>query len=617
MSSSRDTPSFDLEGQIAVPFSVLFGKEKTREPEQKGTMMQSKQKAIPKVVTGLLVFSFLCVPDTGFAATLHVPGGYGTIQAGIDAAGAGDLVLVAPGTYAETIDFLGKAITVQGETRAAVTAIDGNQSGPVVTFDGGEGEASVIDGFTITNGDSAQGGGIYCNASSPTITNCAISGNNDIGHGEGGGVYCGLESSLMIEDCTISGNHAYDGGGIYIASSSLTITNCTISGNSVLGSGAAGGGVYSEYASLTITNCTISENSTQGFWDYYSGPGGGIYGYESTLTVAGCAVTGNSTSDGVGGGICLSHSLGAIDDCTITGNFAKSGGGGISCASSSPAITHCTISANSLSGDIYSGSNGGGIYCASSHPTIINCTIAENVADAFVGAIGGGIHCEDSDPVIRHCTISGNSLFSTIFDPQGGGIYCGSSSPEITNCVMWGDSAYEGPEIYVASGAPVVTYSDVEGGWPGAGNIAEDPLFVGGGDYHLTSASPCIDAGTDAGIYTDMDGDARPLLSGFDMGADEYDSPCWDGDGDGFYDETCGGDDCDDGDPLVYPGYPESDKMGNCADGKDNDCDGLTDADPECTPPCSTRMTPTSQPPMAFFFIPLLTLLILGRRLFG
>ena len=65
----------------------------------------------------------------------------------------------------------------------------------------------------------------------------------------------------------------------------------------------------------------------------------------------------------------------------------------------------------------------------------------------------------------------------------------------------------------------------MEGGWPGTGNIDEDPLFVGGGDYHLTASSPCIDTGTDAGVIEDMDCETRPYGPGFDMGADEYVPP--------------------------------------------------------------------------------------------
>jgi len=144
-------------------------------------------------------------------------------------------------------------------------------------------------------------------------------------------------------------------------------------------------------------------------------------------------------------------------------------------------------------------------------------TIRNGAAEWFNGAEdGGGIYCCDSsEPTITNCTISGNFAYF------GGGISCClSSSPTITNCILWGDFAPGGPEIFgLIEG---VTYSDVQGGYWGEGNIDADPLFVGGGDYHLTSGSPCIDTGTDAGVYTDIDGDARPMGAGFDMGSDEY-----------------------------------------------------------------------------------------------
>ena len=61
---------------------------------------------------------------------------------------------------------------------------------------------------------------------------------------------------------------------------------------------------------------------------------------------------------------------------------------------------------------------------------------------------------------------------------------------------------------------------------------------------------------------------------------------CPDADGDGFSDEACGGDDCDDTDPAVNPGAAEG-PAGDvtCSDGVDNDCNGLADGDePTCDP---------------------------------
>ena len=51
--------------------------------------------------------------STVFAGTIEVPNDFGTIQAAINAAGDGDVVVVAPGNYNEAINFIGKAITVQ------------------------------------------------------------------------------------------------------------------------------------------------------------------------------------------------------------------------------------------------------------------------------------------------------------------------------------------------------------------------------------------------------------------------------------------------------------------------------------------------------------------------
>ncbi|MFC1888963.1 choice-of-anchor Q domain-containing protein, partial [Thermodesulfobacteriota bacterium] len=103
-------------------------------------------------------------------------------------------------------------------------------------------------------------------------------------------------------------------------------------------------------------------------------------------------------------------------------------------------------------------------------------------------------------------------------------------------------------------------------------NINQDPLFLGGGDYHLLAGSPCIDAGADAGVYDDLDGLARPQGAGFDMGAYEYHTECWDDDEDGYEDGECGGVDCDDTDPEVNPGHPEVPD-----NGIDDDCDGQID----------------------------------------
>jgi hypothetical protein len=94
----------------------------------------------------------------------------------------------------------------------------------------------------------------------------------------------------------------------------------------------------------------------------------------------------------------------------------------------------------------------------------------------------------------------------------------------VKNSILWGDTATtSGNEINFDTSTITVTYSDIEGGWTGNGNINVDPLFVGNGDYHLQAGSPCIDAGTAEGAPTsDIDGDSRPQGAGYDIGSDEY-----------------------------------------------------------------------------------------------
>lgn len=537
---------------------------------------------IPSFSATFLIFTFSAFP--ALAATIHVPADQPTIQAGIDAALDGDLVLVAPGTYVENIGFPGRSITVRSEAGADVTLIDGNQVRSVVVFPGGGSEDMVLDGFTIANGNGMYsqtyyyGGGISCFGDSPTIANCTITGNSaDFG----GGINCYL-SSATIANCTISDNTASKlGGGICCIESSPTITTSTITENE---SSEKGGGIFALESTQTVENCTISENISR--------YGGGVYCDESALLIMACSISGNRSTHGDGGGICCVDSSSEMTDCTIVDNSADDWGGGVYFSAYvsvySQTITNCAITGNSASkgGGIFfdyvqtsvsssaitgstisenNATEGGGIFSYNHDLSVVNCMFTGNLA----GYSGGALRSIRSDSTIKHCTFSENSAL------YGGGIFGDNST--ITNSILWGDSAGTGDEIHPSSGSVVVAYSDIEGGWPGEGNIDADPLFLGGGDCHITKNSPCIDAGIDVGLYADIDGDERPQGLGFDMGADEH-PECWDADGDGHSDIACGGYDCDDTSPGVNPWAEEI-----CTGGIDEDCDGFTDIeDPEC-----------------------------------
>ena len=194
---------------------------------------------------------------------------------------------------------------------------------------------------------------------------------------------------------------------------------------------------------------------------------------------------------------------------------------------SHPTVTACVFSHNSVH-DI--GALGGGIFNSASSPEVTNSLFFAN----WVG-YGGCIRNESSSPTLTNCTVTGSTGVAT----YGGGVSNKSSSPTVANCIIWGNA---GAEFYNDNSTPSVTYSDVEGGYSGAGNIDLDPLFRSGDDLHLSTGSPCIEAGDNdavpAGITTDLDGVDRFLdadddgLFIVDMGAYEYFLDT-DGDGEG------------------------------------------------------------------------------------
>jgi hypothetical protein len=116
----------------------------------------------------------------------------------------------------------------------------------------------------------------------------------------------------------------------------------------------------------------------------------------------------------------------------------------------------------------------GAIYCEHSSPTIKNCIITGN--QATDPNIGSALCCISSHPVVINCTIAGN---------RGGrnaaGIILLSGAVVIKNSILWGNASRE--ILSMRPDGPSITYSDIAGGWPGAGNLDDDPLFIGPGRW--------------------------------------------------------------------------------------------------------------------------------------
>jgi hypothetical protein len=181
-----------------------------------------------------------------------------SIQAALDAAQAGDTIIVQSGTYTENLVFRGRQVTLKSAGGASATIIDGGGNGPVVTFEAGEQRDTVIEGFTLRNGagmkidglDYGHGGGILCRGSSPTIAGNVIEGNKadpaDGLFGLGGGI-CVVDASFpVISGNTIRNNTAESGGGIYIFATSdpdaTYSTPARVEGNTIAGNAAQLGG---------------------------------------------------------------------------------------------------------------------------------------------------------------------------------------------------------------------------------------------------------------------------------------------------------------------------------------------------------------------------------------
>jgi parallel beta-helix repeat protein/predicted outer membrane repeat protein len=330
----------------------------------------------------------------------------------------------------------------------------------------------------------------------------------------------GPNDMVIVSDGTYTGlgNHDIDfNGKSIIVRSENGPENCIIDCNGDTNNYRRGFYFHSsEDANSVLEGFTITNG-------YQVSDGGGIFCQSSSPTITNCIITENTVTEDDGGiphygaGIGLKHSDPTITWCRITDNNALGDcmGGGIRCYYSDPIIKNCIITGNS-------GFRGGAINCRYSSPEIINCLLTGNTAEEY----GGGIACKSGyhTPKITNCTISGNTA------DRGGAIDLITTTATITNCIFWGNSPSE--IAHTATGTAIVTYSNVQDGWAGEGNINANPLFASGDNYRLVFGSPCIDTGTNSppgGLpATDLDEIARPFDGDYDgnsvadMGAYEF-----------------------------------------------------------------------------------------------
>ena len=313
------------------------------------------------------------------------------------------------------------------ELRAEPTRADNSYH--VVTSNG-TGSTAVLDGFIIVAG----------NADGPESDDPTDDKYRQM---RGGGMY-NLSGSPIVVNCILSGNSAIYGGGMSNCEGHPSLIDCTFVWNSAA---RYGGWMDNCESEPILTNCTFSENSSS--W------GGGM--------------SNRTRSDPT------------LIDCTFSKNEVSWYGGGMINTDSDPTLTGCAFTGNEAR-------LGGGMRNSNSSPALTNCLIADNVAYCPYGPYtwgtlsgrGGGMYNSKSIATLTNCTLSGNCA-----GMQAGGICGRESMVMLTNCILRGNSL---PQI---SGDATVSYSNIQGGWPGEGNMDMDPLFVRPGrlQTHSTLAS--------------------------------------------------------------------------------------------------------------------------------
>lgn len=428
-----------------------------------------------------------------------------TVGYALDQAAAGDEILIAEGTYVETLP-INRDVSLLGGYEAAGWTRDIAAHPTVLDANGADNSVIVIspDNEVTLEGLIVQGanhvgidafGGILIDRSTVVVSGTVVQDNQAADNG--GGIYIqddGESASLTVIRSSILNNHtAANGGGIYASGQpTVTLEYVVVQGNEAVGEG---GGLAAD--AVTIHNSQIVSNTS-------SFQGGGIFGrvvhiYDSEISY-------NEVS-GVG----------------------ELGDGGLSIHGFQPELhlENSLVRHNRAVGTVSSGASAIGI--SNGLATIVNSRISDNESSEYAVALWSSefamtntlIVDNDGNAVVAdEVPISGTMMNVTIAGNGDNGLRFTAADVQVTNSILWGNGGQDNN----CAGNYTITYSDIgTGDATGMNNISENPRFVDGpgGDYHLLPGSPCTDAGTPAGAPAgDIEGtprDARP-----DMGAYEW-----------------------------------------------------------------------------------------------
>lgn len=365
------------------------------------------------------------------------------------------------------------------------------------------------------NSSDNSGGGAYVSSvfatGSLSVTDSQFLSNTAAGNG--GGLFQAFSSSVdgFITDTQFQNNRSLNGSGGGVSGLRLNFTNTTLANNSAqLNGGGANGGT------LSLFNSRVEQNSS------VAGSGGGLYS-NSNITLENSDVLSN-TSGQNGGGIHTDFRV-TVANSLLQDNTAQADGGGLWAKNR----TH--ISGTRLINN-QAGSLGGGVAISGTFETpndLINNLFTRNTAatgNALYINIGDGNDPDDIGGTV-------NLVHATIANPApaaGIAIYVVTDTVNITNSIVSGYATDLHVEAIGTINEDYNLYPDGrQTTGTGTFNLGANSLLTGTPDfvdpaaenYYILPSSAAINAGVDAGVNVDFEGDARPLDGGFDIGFDE------------------------------------------------------------------------------------------------